>query len=102
MPTVRTHTRIQGLMSIVHVSTFPVLVLVRTPGLLRCRSSISNLDSCGLWQTGGDGAMAVEHANVFRTPAAHDPALAEAVRRLVEAYQPESVYLFGSVARGDA
>ena len=46
--------------------------------------------------------MAVEHANVFRTPAAHDPALAEAVRRLVEAYQPERVYLFGSVARGDA
>ena len=24
------------------------------------------------------------------------------VRRLVEAYQPESIYLFGSVARGDA
>lgn len=33
---------------------------------------------------------------------AHDPALAEIVRRLVEAFQPERVYLFGSMARGDA
>ncbi len=32
----------------------------------------------------------------------HDPALAEIVRRLVEAYSPERVYLFGSKARGDA
>ena len=31
-----------------------------------------------------------------------DPALAEIVRRLVEAYCPERVYLFGSKARGDA
>ena len=31
-----------------------------------------------------------------------DPALAEIVRRLVEAYQPELIYLFGSKARGDA
>lgn len=31
-----------------------------------------------------------------------DPVLAEIVRRLVEAYQPERIYLFGSVARGDA
>jgi predicted nucleotidyltransferase len=30
-----------------------------------------------------------------------DPALAEIVRRLVEAYAPELVYLFGSKARGD-
>ena len=28
--------------------------------------------------------------------------LAEAVRRLVEAYQPEAIWLFGSHARGDA
>ena len=27
--------------------------------------------------------------------------LAEAFRRLVEAYQPELIYLFGSMARGD-
>ncbi|HEV7213820.1 MAG TPA: nucleotidyltransferase domain-containing protein [Chloroflexota bacterium] len=32
----------------------------------------------------------------------HDPALAEIVRRLVEAFQPERIYLFGSKARGDA
>lgn len=32
----------------------------------------------------------------------HDPVLAEIVHRLVAAYQPERVYLFGSKARGDA
>jgi predicted nucleotidyltransferase len=31
-----------------------------------------------------------------------DPLLAEIVRRLVEAYHPERIYLFGSAARGDA
>jgi len=31
----------------------------------------------------------------------HDARLAEAVRRLVEAYKPERIYLFGSKARGD-
>jgi len=31
-----------------------------------------------------------------------DARLAEAVRRLIEAYAPEKVYLFGSAARGDA
>ena len=31
-----------------------------------------------------------------------DPKLAEIVRRLVEAYQPERIYLFGSVAREEA
>lgn len=31
-----------------------------------------------------------------------DEVLAEVVRRLVAAYQPERVYLFGSVARGEA
>ena len=30
-----------------------------------------------------------------------DPKLAEVVRRLVEAYRPERIYLFGSMARGD-
>lgn len=41
-------------------------------------------------------------ASTLRTPAADDPLLAEVVRRLVEAYRPERIYLFGSVARGDA
>ena len=31
-----------------------------------------------------------------------DPVLAEIVRRLVTAYQPERIFLFGSKARGDA
>ena len=31
-----------------------------------------------------------------------DPKLGLVVRRLVEAYHPERIYLFGSVARGDA
>lgn len=31
----------------------------------------------------------------------HDSTLAEIVRRLVEAYRPERIYLFGSVSRGD-
>ena len=39
---------------------------------------------------------------MFRSPTASDPALAEVVRRLIEAYRPERIYLFGSVARGDA
>lgn len=30
-----------------------------------------------------------------------DPKLAEIVRRFVKAYQPERIYLFGSMARGD-
>src|SRR6266567_2338685 len=37
-----------------------------------------------------------------KTPSAADPVLAEVVRRLVEAYLPERIYVFGSVARGDA
>lgn len=46
--------------------------------------------------------MAGENVTIFRTPTAGDPVLAEVVHRLVEAYQPERIYLFGSVARGDA
>ena len=33
---------------------------------------------------------------------AKDPKLAEVVRRLVKAYQPERIYIFGSVARGES
>jgi predicted nucleotidyltransferase len=33
---------------------------------------------------------------------ARDPVLTEIVRRLVEAFRPERIYLFGSTARGDA
>jgi hypothetical protein len=35
-------------------------------------------------------------------PNLDSPILAEIVRRLVEVYHPERIYLFGSVARGDA
>jgi len=31
-----------------------------------------------------------------------DPTLVEIVRRLVAAYEPERIYLFGSMARGDS
>lgn len=46
--------------------------------------------------------MAGANASTFRTPTANDPVLAEVVRRLVEVYHPDRIYLFGSVARGDA
>jgi predicted nucleotidyltransferase len=46
--------------------------------------------------------MAVGRTTIFRTPTPDDPGLADAVRRLVVAYRPERIYLFGSVARGDA
>lgn len=46
--------------------------------------------------------VANESTAIFRTPTASDAALAEVVRRLVVAYRPERIYLFGSVARGDA
>jgi predicted nucleotidyltransferase len=39
---------------------------------------------------------------IFDPPALDSPALSEIVRRLVAAYQPEKIYLFGSVARGEA
>ncbi len=47
--------------------------------------------------------MAVEHAATFsgRRRRSDPSPLAEAVRRLVKAYRPERIYLFGSVARGD-
>jgi predicted nucleotidyltransferase len=38
----------------------------------------------------------------MRQPFIRDAKLAEIVRRLVDAYQPEKIYLFGSVARGQA
>ncbi|MGH7721964.1 MAG: nucleotidyltransferase domain-containing protein [Candidatus Dormibacteria bacterium] len=40
--------------------------------------------------------------SLARSPETGDPVLREVVRRLVEAYRPERLYLFGSRARGDA
>ena len=47
-------------------------------------------------------AMAIQNADILRIPTAGDPVLTEVVRRLVGAYRPDYIYLFGSVARGDA
>lgn len=44
----------------------------------------------------------LSHQAVPEPPTADSPLLSEVVRRLVGAYQPERIYLFGSVARGDA
>jgi len=44
----------------------------------------------------------MDRAELFHPPRSNDPVVAEAVRRLVEAYRPERIYLFGSAARGDA
>ena len=44
----------------------------------------------------------MQNTTILKTPVSDDPALAEVVRRLIAAYDPERVYLFGSVARGDA
>lgn len=41
-------------------------------------------------------------ATARRGPSLGDPALTEIVRRLAQAYEPEKIYLFGSLARGDA
>ena len=38
----------------------------------------------------------------LKTGAPDDPVLETIVNRLVDAYQPERIYLFGSLARGDA
>lgn len=38
----------------------------------------------------------------FVPPSSDSPVLREIVRRLVEVYRPERIYLFGSAARGDA
>ena len=46
--------------------------------------------------------MVPQQTTTLKIPALDDEALADIVRRLVEAYQPERIYLFGSVARGDA
>lgn len=46
--------------------------------------------------------MATQQGTILEAPTSNNAILAEAVRRLVEAYRPERIYLFGSVARGDA
>lgn len=43
----------------------------------------------------------VHRQMVQPSPGGHDPVVKEIVRRLVDAYQPERIYLFGSAARGE-
>ena len=47
------------------------------------------------------GGMGLQGMDTKRPPGG-DPVVSEIVRRLVDAYHPERVYLFGSVARGAA
>jgi predicted nucleotidyltransferase len=42
------------------------------------------------------------NAALLAVPAASDPVVGEILKRLVELYNPQRVYLFGSAARGDA
>ena len=44
----------------------------------------------------------VPRSELSTAPTVGDPVVAEILRRLVAAYQPERVYLFGSAARGDS
>jgi predicted nucleotidyltransferase len=44
----------------------------------------------------GEGEWTVQRAAIS------DPRLAEVVKRLIDAYSPERIYLFGSAARGEA
>ena len=58
-----------------------------------------------LWQTGSEPPMATGatfEPSSLKAPAAGNAVLTDLVRRLVEAYHPERIYLFGSKARGDA
>ena len=46
--------------------------------------------------------MGERTTTAFKPPSAQDPLVREIVRRLVDFFQPERIYLFGSAARGDA
>jgi uncharacterized protein len=54
--------------------------------------------------SGGKGNRPERPGIALRQPAASggDGVLGEIVKRLVDAYEPERIYLFGSTARGDA
>jgi uncharacterized protein len=47
-------------------------------------------------------AYVVPRSELGATPSSDDPVVGEILRRLVAAYEPERVYLFGSAARGDS
>ena len=43
-----------------------------------------------------------DRGTTFEAPSANDRVVSEIVRRLVDFYHPERIYLFGTAARGDA
>jgi excisionase family DNA binding protein len=67
--------------------------------ITRGTASQRTLQGAGLPSRGGLGMPpSPVEAELLRS----DPTLAEIVRRLVEAYEPERIYLFGSRARGES
>lgn len=72
----------------------------QTAGSMEIRSE-EVFNSC-IVANWGHWKMADETRSSGTVATADDPALAEGVARLVAAYHPRRVYLFGSVARGDA
>src|ERR1017187_10362282 len=74
-----------------HGSQFPCTNRVRRPGPRE------------VWQTKRRGDNYLDgRGSVIPAPSPRDPLLGEIVRRLVDVYRPERIYLFGSTARGDA
>src|ERR1035437_6275956 len=72
-------------------SQFPCTTAVRRPGPRE------------VWQTKRGGGNHLDgRRSLAPVPSPRDPLLGEIVRRLIDAYRPERIYLFGSTARGDA
>jgi len=67
-----------------------------------CCQRVRGLGRGEMWQTRGGADMGETQWEVRQPPGTEDPVLSEIVRRLVEVYRPERIYLFGSAARGDA
>jgi len=55
-----------------------------------------------LWHTRAEFSVPIEITKNTVPPSPDAAVLSEIVRRLVVAYAPERIYLFGSVARGEA
>lgn len=56
-----------------------------------------------MWQTKRKGDNHLDgRGSLVPVPSPRYPLLGEIVRRLIDVYRPERIYLFGSTARGDA
>jgi uncharacterized protein len=71
-------------------------------GLAAKRQSNADPSGRGFMANWKGLAMPKTQIDTFKPPSADDPVLPEVVRRLVEVYHPQRIYLFGSAARGDA